>query len=832
MASARAPAAPAAPAPTASAPEAELAHGITVPAAPSGVEARGEPAPERDAQPAAKSLSRRSQGWGEDHLARLQQGQRPGTHGLRSSLAAREARESAGESQATRDLLTFRRLLAAHLEDQMVLARTSAWMQMQAYLVQWTRAAGAAADAAEAAAASFGGSLRQVSGLPPPVAMPSPWDTPAHHHRNSQPHHASPDGLRLASSPALSSAATQARAMPDKEGAVWWTEAGGFSDKLLQAKISDLPEVLPCARGPSSRAASWPAAARAHAQAEIGEAFPAASRFLRKLWELVAVGPRSVVEFLTDGGFVVRDMGAFAASVKEAFNSEPTSFSRQIHKYGLRLRHVSVQQGGRASLSNAWRAGRAGCAAWWHPLFLAGRADLLPFVTPRNPNGYGPMRYIGKPTSGAAAGGGMSSSSSSGGVAAEQPTPRTLVEPSRAQWATQTKAAAAGVWSAQSGRYFDDDDNTDDLDDVDEAGDDYKAAGLQVEGNDEDDEDDGGASSRLGNGAGGSLSGGREDEDDDGDDDGRSSAPSQHAESRTQGTPSAAGGRRSAAGSQRRASKRGRRSAHSDAGPGSPDGRPPHGVTMPWDSQAASFRPVARSSAPPAKRPAGPTAAPRVVGGGTAYGPPSLLAPPSMHPPHAVRTAWQMRPPELSGPPLLREAAPAPAPTTQPPGSAPGVLLPGPFDADSTVRPAELRRMRKASARGAEELAAAALASPPLTGPYPGLYTPRQGQSLGGAATGLVAPSLVPARLSGSSLPIATSDTVSLQSGLAPPSLFDTPTPTLGAGSLGAAAMRGLSTVPTAVPAVSSASEAPTDWAALLPPTGAPPAAPGASKGE
>ncbi|KAA0153897.1 hypothetical protein FNF29_02885 [Cafeteria roenbergensis] len=613
------------------------------------------------------------------------------------------------------------------MEDQMVLARTSAWMQVQAYLVQWTRAAAAAADAAEAAAASFGGSLRQRTGLPPPVAMPAPWSMPAHLQRDTG--HRSPlKDAGLVAPPPLSAAGTQPGAATTKDGATWWTEAGGFSVKLLQAKTRELPEVLPCAGGPAVRAASWPPSALAKAKGEIGDAFPAASRFLRKLWELVAVGPRTVVEFLPDGGFVVRDMGAFAASVKDAFNSEPTSFSRQIHKYGLRLRRVAVQHGGRASLSNAWRAGRSGSAAWWHPMFLNRRPDLLPFVTPRNPNGYGPARYIGPPSGGAASIGGAGYTSDGGRLAASEgaagleSTPRTLAESNRrAEWAAQTKAAAAGVWSGQSGRFYFDDDNADDaddLDDVDEVGDDDEQS-RPPQANDDDDDDDGGsASSRLGSGTGGSPSACREDYTDDGDDDvaidgdgddGRRSAPSRHVESAWQGTP---------------------------------------------------------------------------------------------------RT---------------------PVPTPLPSGSAPGVLLPGPFDADSTVRPAELRRLRKATEKSADELAALSLSSTQPQWPGQGPHTPQQGHSQrGGATSGLVPSSLVPASLSASSLPIATSDTLSLQSGLAPPSLFGGLPAT--SGSLGAAAMRGLrlpSVEPPTIAAASNAAEAPVDWAALLPP-----AAPAASKGD
>ena len=811
-----------------------------------GEEAGGRASPGCERENEAESLSRRSRGWGDEHLARLRQGHHPSAGSMRAAVAERGARESAGESQATRDLLAFRRLLAAHMEDQMVLARTSAWMQVQAYLVQWTRAAAAAADAAEAAAASFGGSLRQRTGLPPPVAMPAPWSMPAHLQRDTG--HRSPlKDAGLVAPPPLSAAGTQPGAATTKDGATWWTEAGGFSVKLLQAKTRELPEVLPCAGGPAVRAASWPPSALAKAKGEIGDAFPAASRFLRKLWELVAVGPRTVVEFLPDGGFVVRDMGAFAASVKDAFNSEPTSFSRQIHKYGLRLRRVAVQHGGRASLSNAWRAGRSGSAAWWHPMFLNRRPDLLPFVTPRNPNGYGPARYIGPPSGGAASIGGAGYTSDGGRLAASEgaagleSTPRTLAESNRrAEWAAQTKAAAAGVWSGQSGRFYFDDDNADDaddLDDVDEVGDDDEQS-RPPQANDDDDDDDGGsASSRLGSGTGGSPSACREDYTDDGDDDvaidgdgddGRRSAPSRHVESAWQGTPRSASGRGSAAGSQRRASKRGRRSAGSGAGPESPTARPTHGVTMPWDSEAASFRPVARSSGPPAKRQARPEVLSRVAGGGAAYGPSVPDARRGKQHSHAKGAASPAHPPELTGPPSLRPAT-APVPTPLPSGSAPGVLLPGPFDADSTVRPAELRRLRKATEKSADELAALSLSSTQPQWPGQGPHTPQQGHSQrGGATSGLVPSSLVPASLSASSLPIATSDTLSLQSGLAPPSLFGGLPAT--SGSLGAAAMRGLrlpSVEPPTIAAASNAAEAPVDWAALLPP-----AAPAASKGD
>jgi len=359
-------------------------------------------------QTAGGSLSDLRRPWTDEHLDSL-------------GGASRQPSVAQAETEA------FRRVLRAHLQDQMALARAAAWTQVQSYLLEWTKAASAAARAAEVALASAAG-LPRGTGLPPaPGTLPGPWG--AHPGRMRAPSFVE-DGQQPETLFDLAAAAAAAPGtVAGMRSSDIWSEERGVAEAVSSIRPGDFPEVMPCASSGVFRVDTWSRPAVEQVRAEVSAAFPEPYRFAARLWELVSEGPAEVVEFCPDGGLRVNDPLAFASRLKDAFSSETASFARQNNKYSMRLRTAFDESGNRVSLNRAWACGHGAGIVWWHPLFLEGRRDLVAFVTPRNTQLFGPARYQGR-----------------GAAASAWATPPTVpVRPARPGWATLPWEASARI---------------------------------------------------------------------------------------------------------------------------------------------------------------------------------------------------------------------------------------------------------------------------------------------------------------------------------------------------------------------------------------------------
>jgi hypothetical protein len=273
---------------------------------------------------------------------------------------------------------------------QAEIARTSAWKQVHEYLRVWTHAMERAAQAAEAAALAC-----SATAVPAPM-YPSLLVGPGSSSAGLEALAAASSGLSRERGHDSSEEEDQPQSLEqsfDLQEPLW-TEVGGLSLRASTLRAADLPPSLPSAADtPRFHFDEWPQVSKGRARAELSSSFPDEYSFARRLFDAVTAGPADVVVFLPDGGFEVRNPQAFVSVVKQVFDAEPLSFVRQANKYGMKTRWLRDPEGQNTSVRKSWDLGAGSAIAWWHPLFLQGRDDLLAFFTPHNPRMFGPKHF-------------------------------------------------------------------------------------------------------------------------------------------------------------------------------------------------------------------------------------------------------------------------------------------------------------------------------------------------------------------------------------------------------------------------------------------------------